>query len=153
MIMPLTIGLDTSFVIGLLDDKDVWHISATQLYDDMLAHGIQIMAFDCVLAEAVSTLARRLYEKRRAADLNMLFARIRAKYPTKSITWLYPETPDLFDSVVALVEASSGELNFNDALIALSCQRRGIRHLASSDADFDHVEWLQRIAKPADMPS
>ncbi len=29
--MPLKIGLDTSFVVGLLDDKDIWHVPALEL--------------------------------------------------------------------------------------------------------------------------
>jgi predicted nucleic acid-binding protein len=45
-----------------------------------------------------------------------------------------------------------GNLNFNDALIALSCHHRDIPFIASFDRDFDNVPWLQRIAKPEDLP-
>ena len=38
-----------------------------------------------------------------------------------------------------------------DALIALACRERGIPRIASFDADFDQVEWLQRLTKPADV--
>jgi len=58
----------------------------------------------------------------------------------------------LYDQVLALVEQSSGELNFNDALLALSCRNRGIPWVASFDADFDTVAWLKRLATPADFP-
>ena len=34
------------------------------------------------------------------------------------------------------------ELNFNDALIVLSCQHRGISLIASFDRDFDHVAGI-----------
>jgi len=146
--MPITLGLDTSFVIGLLDDKDLWHTPAAQLYADFQSHGFQTAVFDCVLAESISALARRVHEKRRAADLKALFDRIKAKFPTKSITWLYPELPEIYDDVVVLVEQSAGELNFNDALIALSCRNKGISFLVSFDADFDRVNWLKRIARP-----
>lgn len=150
--MPSLIGLDTSFVIGLLDEKDVWHIPASQVYAVMLARGAQIVAFDCVLAEAVSTLARRVHEKRRVIDLKTLFERVRAEFPTRSISWLYPEVPHLYDEIVALVEQTAGELNFNDALIALACRRGGIKHLASFDGDFDTLGWLKRLAQPTDLP-
>ncbi len=63
---------------------------------------------------------------------------------------LYPDLPNLYDEVVALVEQTDGELNFNDALIALSCRNRNIPWLASFDADFDRVDWLKRIASPID---
>jgi predicted nucleic acid-binding protein len=150
--MSIVIGLDASFVIGLLDEKDIWHVPASQVYADMLARSAQIMAFDCVLAESVSTLARRVHEKRRTTDLKLLFERVRAKFPTKSISWLYPEVPEVYDRVVMLVEQTAGELNFNDALIALACQQRGIKFIASFDGDFDRLPWLRRISQPADLP-
>jgi len=51
------------------------------------------------------------------------------------------------------VRSSSGVLNFNDALIALSCRNRGIPFLASFDRDFDHVAWLTRVATSEDLAS
>lgn len=150
--MSIAIVLDASFVIGLLDEKDIWHVPASQVYAEMLARSAQIITFDCVLAESVSTLARRVHEKRRTTDLKFLFERVRAKFPTKSISWLYPEVPDVYDRVVMLVEQTAGELNFNDALIALACQQRGIKFIASFDGDFDRLSWLKRISQPVDLP-
>lgn len=150
--MPTTIGLDTSFVIGLLDEKDVWHVPASLVYAEMLARGTHIAVFDCVLAESVSTLARRVHEKRRTSDLSTLFDRVRARFPTRTISWLYPEVPGMYDQIVALVEQTAGELNFNDALIALACQRSSIEFIASFDSDFDSLPWLKRISQPADLP-
>lgn len=150
--MSIAIGLDTSFVIGLLDERDIWHVPASQVYAEILARSAQIMVFDCVLAESVSTSARRVHEKRCTVDWKSLFERVRVKFPTKSISWLYPEVPAVYDQVVMLVEQTAGELNFNDALIALACQQRGIKFLVSFDADFDRIEWLKRIAQPADLP-
>ncbi len=147
--MPVTIGLDASFVIGLLDEKDLWHTPAAQLYDDIQAREFQMAAFDCVLAETVGALARRVHEKRRRVDLASLLDHLRSKFPTKSITWLYPELPDIYDEVVTLVEQSNGELNFNDALIALSWRKREIVLFASFDPDFDqHAPWLKRVSRP-----
>ena len=43
----------------------------------------------------------------------------------------------------------SDATQFNDALIALSCQLRGFEFIASFDPDFDHhAPWLKRIAQP-----
>jgi len=61
--MSIAIGLDASLVIGLLDERDIWHGPASQVYAEMLACSAQVITFDCVLAESVSTLARRVYEK------------------------------------------------------------------------------------------
>lgn len=81
-----------------------------------------------------------------------LMTALKAKFPTKSIVWLSPDLPSLYDDIITLVQQSSGELNFNDALIALSCRNRNIPFLASFDADFDQVDWLKRLSVPADLP-
>ena len=151
--MLVNIGLDTSFIIGLLDEKDLWHASALELQAAFRTGGFRPHVFDCVLSEVISTLARRTHEKRREADLKALLEQIKIEFPTKSITWLYPDLPRRFDEVVGLVQQSTGALNFNDALIALSCRIRGIPFLVSFDADFDRVNWLKRIARPADIPA
>jgi predicted nucleic acid-binding protein len=147
----IQIGIDTSVLIGLLDPKDVWHEPATALKQALKAHGADVAVFDCVLAEAISTMARRIHEQRRTADLDRLMARILADYPTEDILWVLPDVPVLYAEIVELVRSSRGELNFNDALIALSCRHRGIPFIASFDRDFDQLSWLQRVAQPKDL--
>jgi len=147
----IRIGIDTSVLIGLLDPKDVWHKPATALKQALKAHGADVAVFDCVLAEAISTMARRIHEQRRTADLDQLVARILTDYPTEDILWVLPDVPVLYTEIVELVRSSGGELNFNDALIALSCRHRGIPLIASFDRDFDQLTWLQRVAQPDDL--
>ncbi len=96
-------------------------------------------------------MARRTHEKRRTAAFSQLSARLKDRFPTKVVTWLYPDLPAQYDAVLSIVEQSNGELNFNDALIVLSCRIRGIQRLASFDADFDQIEGLHRIAHPDDV--
>ena len=146
------VGIDTSVLIGLLDPKDMWHDAATALKEAFQAHQAEVAVFDCVLAEAISTMARRIHEQRRAADLDRLLSRILADYPRDDILWVLPDVPALYSDIVELVRSSGGELNFNDALIALSCHHRSIPSIASFDRDFDNVAWLQRLAKPDDLP-
>jgi predicted nucleic acid-binding protein len=145
------IGIDTSVLIGLLDPKDVWHKPAIALKQALKAHGADVAVFDCVLAEAISTMARRIHEQRRTADLDRLVARLLTDYPTEDILWILPDVPVLYAEIVELVRSSRGELNFNDALIALSCRHRGIPLIASFDRDFDQLSWLQRVAQPDDL--
>lgn len=116
------------------------------------AHDCEPVIFDCVLAEAVSILARRTYEERRAAQLEHLLDQLQVQFPSRNIIWLGPDWPKLYDEIVALVKQSKGELNFNDALIALSCRLRGLQFIASFDGDFDNLPWLKRISRPADLP-
>ncbi len=149
--MPLLIGLDTSFIIALLDEKDLWHSAALQLLGPMEITGTKQFVFDCVLSEVVSTLARRTREKRRQADFPKLMEEIGVRFPRPSLTWVYPDLATLYDEVIVLVKESAGELNFNDALVALACRNRGIPLLASFDVDFDRIPWLKRIKEPAEL--
>jgi predicted nucleic acid-binding protein len=138
-------------LIGLLDPKDVWHEPATALKGALIAHGANVAVFDCVLAEAISTLARRIHEQRRTADLDRLVARLLADYPMDDILWVLPDVPVLYGGIVELVRSSGGALNFNDALIALSCRHREIPFIASFDRDFDQLAWLKRVAQPDNL--
>lgn len=114
------------------------------------AGGIGIF-FDCVAAEAVSVAIRRLHEKGLIAKVQALLDRLNAQLPLDSITWILPDVPRLYPQVLDLIRTSSGELNFNDALITLACRERGIPTIASFDADFDRVTWLKRVSIPSDV--
>lgn len=132
-------GIDTSVLIALLDPKDVWHGAALKLKAALQAQHAAVAVFDCVLAEAVSTMARRIHEQRREADLDGLLARVLDNYPPDEILWVLPDVPKLYTEIIKLVGSSGGELNFNDALIALACRYRGLSYIASFDRDFDRV--------------
>lgn len=147
----MRIGIDTSVLIGLLDSKDVWHSTATSLKNALIEEDAVIVVFDCVLAETISTIARRVHEKRRAADLDEILHTLQREYPLNDVEWLFPSVPLLYPRVIEMVRASKGELNFNDALIALSCQLLNIEFLASFDRDFDSISWLTRIATIEDL--
>jgi predicted nucleic acid-binding protein len=96
-------------------------------------------------------MARRIHEQRRTSDLDGLVGRIESDYPVDDILWILPDVPALYREIVGLVRASGGALNFNDALIALSCRHREIPLIASFDRDFDRLKWLQRVAQPDDL--
>lgn len=145
------VGIDTSVLIGLLDPQDVWHGPAVALKQALQTQRAEVAVFDCVLAEAVSTMARRIHEQRRSADLDFLLTRIRTDYPTDGILWVLPDVPVLYHDILDLVRSSGGALNFHDALIALSCRLRDIPLVASFDRDFDDVDWLKRVAQPDDL--
>lgn len=150
--MSRRVALDTSYVIGLLDDRDIWHAPSLEVQAGLRAAGFQLYVFDCVVSEVASTLARRVHEKRRTAELASLLDQLKTRFPARRITWVYPDLPALYDDVLALVETSGGALGFNDALIALSCRMRRIPYLASFDADFDQVDGLIRLSRQADVP-
>ncbi len=138
-------------LVGLLNPRDLWRDRAFALRDKLLAAGNELIYFDCVAAEAISAAARRLHEKGRTADVKALLDRLNVQVPVETLTWILPDVPRLYPAVLDLIRSSSGELNFNDALIALACRERGIPAIASFDADFDQVAWLHRLARPEDV--
>jgi predicted nucleic acid-binding protein len=127
----MLVAIDTSVLIGVLDARDVWHAAALRLHDTLLAERLPLVYFDCVLAEASSTLARRLREQRRAQELPGLLERLRAEFPPEQLTWLFPDVPRFYGEILEQMRLSAGELNFNDGLIALA--------------------WLTRVATPGDV--
>jgi predicted nucleic acid-binding protein len=145
------VAVDTSVLVALFNPRDVWHFKALALQDAMLASDVTPMYFDCVAAETISTIARRLREKGRAAEVPDVVARLETLVRQDLFTWILPDVPRLYSAVLDLIRASSGELNFNDALIALACRERGIPAIASFDADFDQVVWLKRLASSTDL--
>ncbi len=147
----MRITIDTSVLIALLDVRDLWREKAVGLYHALLSADAIPVYFDCVAAEAVSAVTRRLYEKRRIGEVPVLLDRLSAQVPYETLTWILPSVPDLYPRVLDLIRSSSGELNFNDALIALACRERGIPAIASFDADFDQIAWLKRVSVPADV--
>ncbi|MGE0824320.1 MAG: type II toxin-antitoxin system VapC family toxin [Candidatus Binatia bacterium] len=147
----MLISIDTSVVVGLLDSQDHWHSTATSVQAALLGGGFSPVYFDCVVTEAVSTLARRLREKRREAELPDLWQRLSTALPEETLTWVLPDVPRLYGQVMDLIRTSEGELNFNDSLIALACRERHIEALASFDRDFDRLSWLQRVSTPEDI--
>ena len=146
----MRVAIDSSVLVALLDSRDQWNSKALALHDALLKAGVTFMYFDCVTAEAISATLRRLHEKGRCAEAATVIDRLHTLAPQQSLTWILPDVPRLYSAALHLMRISSGELNFNDALIALACREREIPIIASFDADFDQIAWLKRVAKPED---
>jgi predicted nucleic acid-binding protein len=129
----------------------MWREEAIALRRALRAADHELLYFDCVAAESVSAAVRRLHEKELWAEVEALLDGLSEQVPWSTITWILPDVPHLYSEVLALIRASSGALNFNDALIALACRDRGIPAIASFDADFDQIPWLRRLAQPEDL--
>ncbi len=147
----MDVVIDSSVLVAILVPNDVWHSQAMVLWNAVESAGHTSIYFDCVAAEAISVAARRLHEKKMTTEVLTLLNRLNDQVPREKITWIMPRTPALYDKVLDLMRSTTGALNFNDALIALSCQEREIPAIASFDADFDQVSWLRRLARPEDV--
>jgi predicted nucleic acid-binding protein len=142
----VNIVLDSSVLVALLNPNDVLHSRALALQEAVTQAGSAVIYFDCVIAESISAVARRLCEKGRGEDIAGLLERLQTQVPSDLITWILPDVPRLYQETIELVRSSHGELNFNDALISLACRDRQIEAIASFDLDFDKITWLKRIA-------
>jgi len=146
----MQVAIDASLLVALLNPRDLWHARAQSLLDALLDAQITPVYFDCVIAEAVSAVVRRLHEKGRADEVRIMLDQVRSRVPRESLTWILPDVPRLYVQVLELMGSSSGELNFNDALIALACRERDIPAIASFDAGFGQINWLRRLATSKD---
>jgi predicted nucleic acid-binding protein len=147
------VAIDSSVLVALLDPRDIWRDQSLAVESALLDAGITSVYFDCVAAEAISAAARRLREKDRAAEVPALIERLNDRVPHENLTWILPDVPAFYHPALEIMRASSGELNFNDALISLACREREIPAIASFDSDFDRIDWLRRIAAPDDLPN
>lgn len=135
----------------MLNAQDHRHAEATALVKALETVPAEIIDFDCVVAESLSTVLRRLEEKRQTGEVQVLLLYLGTNLPAERITWVMPDVPRLYAQILSLLESSVGTLNFHDALIALACQERGIPAIASFDGDFDQIEWLRRLATRDDV--
>jgi predicted nucleic acid-binding protein len=147
----MRVAIDTVVLAALVDTRDKWHSAAVMLRDALKAERAEVSTFDPVLAETISLLARRLSEQKRLDQFGVVLDKLDLLAPLELITWVSPETPRLYPQIMALVRAHGGELNFNDALIALACQELGVQLIASFDRDFDRVDWLGRLETQGDV--
>ncbi len=147
----MKIAIDTTVLVGLFVPNDTWHLRALALFEALEAGRHKPVFFDCVMGEALSVAIRRLYEKHLTEEVEPFLDRVESRIPSSALNWLFPDVPRLYGDILALIRQSGGELNFNDALIALGCRERAIEAIASFDADFDRVPWLHRVAEPDDL--
>ena len=147
----MEIVIDTSVLVGILVPNDHWHTQAVSLGKAIKEREHTPVYFDCVAAEAISVIVRRLEEKGLSAEIELLFKKWNDQIPSDAISWVFPDVPRLYSEIINLVQSSAGSLNFNDALISLACRERGIEAIASFDRDFDQIDWLKRLSLPADI--
>lgn len=117
----ILISIATSVVVGLLDSHDHWHSTAINLQTALIASGFSPADFDCVVTEAVSTLARRLREKRREAELPALWNSLSTALPENFLTWVLPDVPRLYGQIMDLIRASEGEVNWAGINASATC--------------------------------
>lgn len=141
--------LDTSYLVALLDEKDVHHPKAAALHHAFLRRESDYIYLDCVINETATVLSRRAIEKRmNAAEV---LRNLRSQITPEMIDWTGPELPRLWNKVLDLMEKHQGRLSFIDCLLVLVIKESDLSGLASFDKKFDLVPDVKRISQPADF--
>lgn len=143
--------VDTSFLVGLMDDKDRRRAQILRIPEVLEQAKWEIVLFDCVFNEVISVLAKRLEEKRRSSELPALMDKVERFAKEQGIQWLYPDLPDKIWDVFDSVGHYKGSLSFHDALIALAAKETSLQYIVSFDRDFDEVKWLIRVEDEKDL--
>ena len=143
--VPAQALVDSNVLIALVDERDVWHAAAQQLLLSDSVRAMRLVYLDCVVAESLSTLGRRLEEKKRSIEFAALIDRLFILAPLDELVWVFPEAQTFFTPALGLMRQTFGKLNFNDALIVAACRGLEINTLLSFDPDFDDITDLIRL--------
>lgn len=135
-----TVLVDTSFLIGLLCERDVHHNAAKNLYIK-LKDKYKLLFTDVVLAESITVLERRFKE------WNFSFKEV-----ANSLRRLVPNPAQFsyyfltkFWTIWDLMLESQGRLTFNDALLVVGCREEGIEKIATFDKGFQGYLELTKL--------
>ena len=137
--------LDANVIVGMLDEGDALSVRARALVVKLQAQGHQPVFVDFLLAEALSALCRRSFErKQQPPKLDVIVEWIQEQR-REGLVYFPTLTDHDFGSAQDLVRSSAGALNFNDARLVVMQRSGDIGEVASFDADFDNVAGFRRL--------
>jgi predicted nucleic acid-binding protein len=143
--MTREVVLDANVIVAWLDEADVLAARARELMQRLRNEGAELVLVDVTVTEALSVLCRRAAQRRTSPpDLARAVATVRNWSERGIIRWVAHEHERLFAKVLALVESTTGRLNFNDALLVILQDEEILGAVASFDAGFDMVERFAR---------
>lgn len=137
--------IDANVLVGYLDADDSLHDDARGLIARLEMDGHESVLLDVLVAEAVSVLCRRAKQRKASPpDLASVLSRVRRWHENGEIEPSLTEVPRLFGDILDVIEATSGTLNFNDALLVVLQRDAVIDDVASFDKGFDAVADFRR---------
>lgn len=145
--------LDTSYLVGLFDQSDLWHSQSMEIYRLLRQRQVSVYYFDCVLNELLTVLARRCRENSRTQPFPEVAQQVNQVISTAAITWIYPYTQEWYAQCLSIMLDTQGQLNFHDALIVVATQELGIPALVSFDSGFDLLQTVDRLGSYDDVNS
>lgn len=134
----MSLVLDSSFLIGLANERDAHHAAALDVKGAIdEGHWAVVLLPEYVFLETVTVLMARR---------DLAFARRfgRALLEAREIE-LVPST-DLFLQAWDLFRAQEdGQLSFTDAAIVATCRAHGAEEIATFDTGFSNLDGLQVV--------
>lgn len=143
--------VDTSYLVALLDERDVHHKVAAAIHGACGQKEMIYIYVDCVLNETATVLVRRAVERR--VDPIPVLRKLRREIPQDLIDWTGPEWPRLWDKILDKMEEHQGRLSFIDSLLVIGAEEADIGWIASFDKNFDAIKNLKRVSNPAHLSS
>jgi predicted nucleic acid-binding protein len=136
------IFLDTSGVIALADDKDIFHTKATEMFEASLQAGEEIVLHNYLVVESAALLHRRL-----SRESSLKFLR---ESRTFSIVWVDKKLHNQAEDYLA--ECGSSKLSLVDVLSFLVMRPRGITEFVGFDKHFVEAGFTQYGSKEPGDP-
>ena len=141
-----SVCLDTSYLVGLFDESDLWHSEATEMRALLRQNGVEASYFDCVINELFTVLSRRCRQRNRAETFSILADQVVQAIPDTAITWTYHRLPGWYGRCLEIIRTTQGSLNFHDALITIAMRAHDLTALVSFDVGFDQVPSITRLS-------
>ncbi len=144
--MTNNILVDSSFLVSLFDETDIFHGRAKELHIEYKHQQLRPIILDCVVNETISVVTRRLLQKKRSHLLQERLSTVSATISLMGIQHTSVLLTAHFKQIVEKIIFSNGVLSFTDALIVFFLQENNITRLLIFDSDFDSIPTLQRIS-------
>lgn len=148
--MSVRVLIDTSYLVALLDEKDVHHSTAAAIHEGLGKRGAMCVYLDCVVNETATVLSRRALERK--MDPAGILRKLRHLIPADMIDWTGSEWPRLWEKILDQMTEQKGRLSFIDSLIVIVAEEAEIKWVAGFDRNFDDVKIWKRIGRPQDLP-
>lgn len=77
---------DTSFIVGFIDENDIWHKKAFLIEKKLTETPCIPIVFDCVIDETINVLVRRQKERKKEPRFKYLIETLFTYIPKDNIT-------------------------------------------------------------------
>jgi uncharacterized protein len=129
---PRAVFIDTSFIVGLADQRDQWHADARRVARRLPKHP---RLTDFVVSESLTIIGKRSGGKK---------ARILYDYFVDDCEIVFVDR-EILGSAAVQHTRFDGSLSLADCATVASMERESDREVASFDSDFDRVEGVIRL--------